>query len=191
MIRNPDQHGSIVDESGDVTPRITGGADLGGVRDALSFWRSHRDVRPFFVAQAQGAIGDGAGYVALLLLAYDRFGSAWAATALTLADFGPAMLLGPLLGALVDRHGRLRSAIVSDAIRAVAFAGLLFVHSAAGMVALAVLAGVGTALFRPATGALLPTLTTSEQLGRRQRADEHAARRRAAARAGARRPACC
>ena len=93
------------------------------MRDALSFWRSHRDVRPFFLAHAQGAIGDGAGYVALLLLAYDRFGSAWAATALALADFGPAMLLGPLLGALVDRHGRLRSAIVSDAIRAVAFAG--------------------------------------------------------------------
>src|SRR4029079_19209396 len=82
-----------------------------------------------------------------------------------LADFGPAMLFGPLLGALVDRHGRLRSAIVSDLIRAAAFAGLLLVHDAAGMVALALLAGVGTALFRPATGALLPTLTTKEQLG--------------------------
>src|SRR5690349_11101664 len=128
-------------------------------------WRTHRGVRPFFIAQAQGAIGDGAGYVALLLLAYDRIGSAWAATALMLADFGPAMPLGPALGALVDRHGRLRSAIVSDLIRAVAFAGLLFVHSAAGMVALALFAGLGTALFRPATGALLPTLTTPDRLG--------------------------
>ena len=148
----------------DVTRGITGRADIACVRDALSFWRSHRDVRPFFLAHAQGAIGDGAGYVALLLLAYDRFGSAWAATALALADFGPAMLLGPLLGSLVDRYGRLRSAIVSDVIRAVAFAGLLLVHSVAGMVALALLAGVGTALFRPATGALLPTLTTSDRL---------------------------
>jgi MFS family permease len=146
-------------------PGITARADLCRVRDALSFWRANRAVRPFFIAQAQGAIGDGAGYVALLLLAYDRLGSAWAATALTLADFGPAMLLGPLLGALVDRHGRLRSAIVSDLIRAVAFAGLLVVHGAAGMVALALLAGLGTALFRPATGALLPTLTTRERLG--------------------------
>jgi MFS family permease len=135
------------------------------VRDAIGFWRTHRDVRPFFVAQAQGAIGDGAGYVALLLLAYDRFGSAWAATVLMLADFAPAMLLGPLLGALVDRHGRLRSAIVSDLIRATAFTALLFVHSAVGMIALALLAGLGTALFRPATGALLPTLTTSDRLG--------------------------
>jgi MFS family permease len=143
---------------------VTARDDLAGVTDALRFWRSHRDVRPFFIAQAQGAIGDGAGYVALLLLAYDRLGPAWAASAMTLADFGPAMLLGPLLGTLVDRRGRLRSAIVSDLIRAVAFAGLLVVHIPAGMLALAILAGVGTALFRPATGALLPTLTTPEHL---------------------------
>src|SRR5690349_5549099 len=145
--------------------RITGPDDVLGVTDALRFWRSHRDVRAFFIAHGQGAVGDAAGYVALLLLAYDRLGSAWAATALILADLGPAMLLGPFLGALVDRHGRLRSAIVSDVIRAVAFAGLLFVHSVAGMVALALFAGLGTALFRPATGALLPTLTTSDRLG--------------------------
>jgi len=75
------------------------------VRDGIGFWRPHRSVRPFFIAQAQGAIGDGAGYVALLLLAYDRIGSAWAATALMLADFGPAMLLGPALGALVLSRG--------------------------------------------------------------------------------------
>jgi MFS family permease len=145
--------------------RITGRDDLARVTDALRFWRSHRGVRPYFVAQGQGAVGDAAGYVALLLLAYDRLDSVWAATALILADLGPAMLLGPLLGTLVDRHGRLGSAIVADVIRAVAFAGLLFVHDAAGMVALAVLAGVGTALFRPATGALLPGLTTREHLG--------------------------
>jgi MFS family permease len=133
-------------------------------RDIVRFWRSHREVRPFFIAQAQGAIGDGAGYVALLLLAYDRLGSAWAATAMMIADFAPAMLLGPLLGALADRHGRLRCAIVSDLIRAAAFTAFLFVHSPVGMLALAVCAGFGTALFRPATGALLPTLTTDEQL---------------------------
>jgi MFS family permease len=135
------------------------------VIEAVRFWRTHPDARPYFIAHGQGAIGDAAGYVALLLLAYDRLGSAWAATGLILADLGPAMLLGPVLGALVDRHGRLRSAIVSDVIRAVAFGALLFVHGAGGMIALAVLAGVGTALFRPATGALLPSLTTSEHLG--------------------------
>src|SRR3954451_6659272 len=117
------------------------------MREAWKLWRRRQGVGGFSVAHAQGALGDAAGYVALLLLAYERMGSAWAATALTLADFGPAMLLGPLLGALVDRQGRLRSAIASDVIRAAAFGGLLFVHDPAGMLALALLAGVGTALF--------------------------------------------
>ena len=38
-----------------------------------------------------------------MVLAYDRIGSAWGATAVLLADFLPAMLLGPLLGSVVDR----------------------------------------------------------------------------------------
>src|SRR3954453_13730638 len=99
------------------------------MREAWKLWRGRPAVRGFFVAHAQGAIGDGAGYVALLLLAYDRLGSAWAGTAMMIADFAPAMLLGPLLGALPDRHGRLRCAIVSDLIRAAAFTAFLFVHS--------------------------------------------------------------
>src|SRR4051812_12983621 len=134
------------------------------MREAWKLWRGRPAVRGFFVAHAQGALGDAAGYVALLLLAYERMGSAWAATALTLADFGPAMLLGPLFGALVDRRGALRCAIASDLLRAGAFAGLALVDSTAGLVALALTAGVGSALFRPATGALIPALTTDEQL---------------------------
>ena len=91
----------------------------------------------------------GAGYIALLVLAYDRIGSAWGATAVLLADVLPAMLLGPLLGGLIDRTSRLGAAILADVIRAVAFAGLVFVDGTVAMVAFALLAGLGTALFRP------------------------------------------
>src|ERR1700750_2283598 len=131
------------------------------MRDVIAVWRTQKRVRWFCVAQAQGALGDGAGYVALLLLSDSRIGSAWAATAVALADLVPAMLLAPLFGALADRHGRLRCAIAADVIRAAAFAGLVLTHGTASMVACAVLAGAGTALFRPATGALLPALTTA------------------------------
>lgn len=134
------------------------------MRDVVAVWRSQPRIRWFCVAQAQGALGDGAGYVALLLLAYGRIGSAWAATAVALADLVPAMLLAPLFGALVDRHGRLRCAVVADLVRAVAFTGLVLTHGTVSMAAWAVLAGAGTALFRPATGALLPALTTAEWL---------------------------
>ena len=94
-----------------------------------------------------------------MLLAYERIGSAWAATAVLLADLLPAMFLGPLLGGLADRTSRLGCAIVADLLRAAAFAPLVFAGSIEVMLALAVVAGVGNALFRPATSALLRCTT--------------------------------
>jgi len=135
------------------------------MRATTTLLRHERHARPFFGAHLQGALGSGAGYIALLMLAYDRLGSAWGATAVLLADFLPAMLLGPLLGALVDRTSRLGGAVMADVIRASAFGGLVFAHSAVSLVALALVAGFGTALFRPSTYALLATLVAPERLG--------------------------
>ena len=53
-----------------------------------------------------------------MLVAYERLGSAWAASLILLADMLPSMLLGPLVGAWLDRHDRLRCAIVADVLRA-------------------------------------------------------------------------
>jgi MFS family permease len=130
----------------------------------VSLWKTERRARWFFVAHLQGSLGAGAGYIALLVLAYDRIGSAWGATAVLLADVLPAMLLGPLLGGVIDRTSRLGVAIVADVIRAVAFAGLVVVDGVAAMVAFALLAGLGTACFRPATYALLPCLVDRSRL---------------------------
>lgn len=124
----------------------------------LDMFKDERRARWFFAAHAQGALGAGAGYIALLVLAYERIGSAWGATAVLLADLLPAMLLGPLLGAAIDRTSRLAGAILADLIRAAAFGALVFTHSTGAMIALALLAGFGTALFRPSTWALLPGL---------------------------------
>ena len=126
----------------------------------------HR-ARPFFAAHLQSSLGTGAGYVAILLLAYEQLGNAWGATAVLLADLAPAMLLGPLLGGLIDRTSRLGCAIVADVIGALAFAGLAFLpHSTASLVLLALVAGLSSALLRPATCALLPAIVTREQLTR-------------------------
>ena len=95
------------------------------MRSVQALWREERPSRWFFAAHLQGGLGAAAGYVALMLLAYERIGSAWAATAVMLADLIPSMLLGPLLGSLVDRTGRLRCAVVSDIVRASAFAALV------------------------------------------------------------------
>jgi MFS family permease len=122
-------------------------------------------ARWFFAAHLQSALGTGAAYVALLVLAYDRLGSAWGATAVLLADLAPAMLLGPLLGRLVDRTSRLGCALAADLIGALAFAGLAVVPGTVPLVGLALLAGLGSALLRPATCALLPAVVAEERLG--------------------------
>ncbi len=129
-----------------------------------TIWRQERAARWFFAAHLQGALGTGAGYVALLLLAYEQLGSAWGATAVLIADLAPAMLLGPLLGGLIDRTSRLGCAIAAELIGALAFAGLIFANSTMMLVGLALAAGFGSALLRPATCALLPAVVTPASL---------------------------
>jgi MFS family permease len=119
--------------------------------------------RRFFLAHAQSCLGSGLAYVALPLLAWDRFGSAWAIVAVLLPDLLPAIVLGPLLGALVDRVGWRACSIASDILRCAAFALLLAGSSLPVMMAGALLAGLGTALFAPAALAGLPQLAPVER----------------------------
>jgi MFS family permease len=114
--------------------------------------------RRFFAAHAQSCLGSGLAYVALPLLAYDRFGSAWAVVAVLLPDLLPAIVLGPLLGALVDRVGWRACAVAADVLRCAAFVLLLWADGIELMIAAATLAGLGTALFQPAALAGLPQL---------------------------------
>ena len=133
-------------------------------RGVTAVWRSERRARWFFAAHLQSALGTGAGYVALLLLAYEQLGSAWGATAVLIADLAPAMLLGPFLGGLIDRTSRLGCAIAADLIGALAFAGLVFADGMVALIGLALAAGLGTALLRPATCALLPAAVHPSRL---------------------------
>ena len=106
--------------------------------------------RRLFIAHTQSALGNGAGYVALMLLAYTQTGSPWVVSAVLVADFLPSMLLGPWLGAIADRHSRRACCVAADLLRAAAFAGLAIFEAPVALVALALLAGVGSALFSPA-----------------------------------------
>lgn len=118
--------------------------------------------RRFFLAHAQSCLGTGLAYVALPLLAYTRFHSPWAVAAVLVPDLLPAIVLGPLLGALVDRIGWRSCAALADLIRCMAFVLLFRAHSIGWMVAGATLAGVGTALFTPAVLTGLPRLSEPE-----------------------------
>lgn len=128
------------------------------MRAALAMLRSERRARWFFAAHGQSSLGTGAAYVALILLAYDRLASPWAIALVLLADFLPAMLLGPVFGAAADRWSRRACAVVADLMRAAAFIGLAFVDSLEATIALALVAGAGSALFLPAAMAAIPGL---------------------------------
>jgi MFS family permease len=106
--------------------------------------------RRFFAAHGQSCLGSGLGHVALPLLAYDKTGSAWAVTAVLIPDMLPAILFGPLFGAVVDRIGWRPCAIAADLLRVLGFTLVVFAHSLPALVLAASLAGIGTALFAPA-----------------------------------------
>jgi len=115
-------------------------------------------------AHAQSALGTGAAYVALLVIAYERFHSPFAITAVLLAELLPAMALGTLIGAAADRWPRKRLLIAGDVLRAGAFVGLAFVGSIEATLALALVAGLGQAAFAPTLMAALPSLVHRERL---------------------------
>lgn len=133
------------------------------MRSTIELLRREPAARLFFAAHAQSSLGTGAAYVALVVVAYDRFRSPWAIALILLAEFLPGMVLGPLLGAAADRWSRRSCAVAADLVRAAAFMALPFVDSFAATVAVAALAGAGNALYRPATLAALPTLVAKSR----------------------------
>jgi len=134
------------------------------MRSTFELLRTERRAGVFFATLAQSSLGTGAGYVALLLIAYDRFESPFAISVILAADLLPAMLLGPVFGAAADRFSRRSCLIVADLVRAGAFIGIALVDGFAPTVGLAVLAGVGTGLFTPAALASLPSLVERRRL---------------------------
>jgi MFS family permease len=118
--------------------------------------RSNPPLRRLLAAWAQSCLGTGAGYVALLLLTYRYLHTSWAIAAVLLADFLPAIAFGSWFGACADRYSKRLLIVTANLLQAAAFAGLAFAHTAAPIFALAVLAGVGNALLRPALRSALP-----------------------------------
>jgi MFS family permease len=137
---------------------------LSCVGRTLDLLRHERVARAYFAVLAQSALGNGAGYIALVVVAFERFHSAWAISIILVADLVPAGLFGPILGAAADRWSRRNCLIVSDLLRGTAFLAIGLVDGFPATVALALLAGVGTALFNPASLAAIPSLVKPERL---------------------------
>src|SRR4051794_457489 len=126
--------------------------------------RSNPPARRFFAAYLQSSLGNGMGYVALVLVALERFHSPWAVALVLIADLLPLMLLGPMLGGAADHLPRRTCAIGADLLRAVAFLGIAMVDDIGATLALAALAGVGNGLFNPAVLSGMPRLVGERHL---------------------------
>jgi MFS family permease len=120
-------------------------------------------ARLLFAVHAQSSLGTGAGYAALVVVAYERLESPWAIALVLLADFLPAMALGALLGAAADRWSRGSCAAVADWLRAAAFGLLPWAEGLPATLVLALVAGLGAGLFGPAAMAALPDLAGRER----------------------------
>ncbi|HEV2253519.1 MAG TPA: dTMP kinase [Streptosporangiaceae bacterium] len=131
-------------------------------------------VKPFrrlWIALSLSSLGDWLSIVALTALAPalasgglaakgSAVGGVWLATLL------PAVLFGPLAGALADRLDRRMTMIVGDVIRGLLFLSIpLFPHLTWIYVA-KFLAGVVTQFWSPATAASVPNLVPKDKLER-------------------------
>src|SRR3954467_13904799 len=134
------------------------------MRKVLDTLGGESRARWFLLTYLQSSLGSGAAIVALFVLAYEREPSPWSITVVLLAYDLPPGLLGPFVGALVDRVSRRWCVIAADLIRVGAFAGIAVVDSLAATVAFAFVAGAATALYRPAALASLPSLVPEERL---------------------------
>jgi MFS family permease len=124
----------------------------------------HSRFRLLFFATFGSGLGNWLALIALQVDIYDRTHSGWWVGALLIANILPAVFIGVLFGPLVDRLSRKGLMIASDLGRLAVFAVLPFVGSATAIVALAVVAGVGNAFFRPAVLAGLPNLVSGGEL---------------------------
>ncbi|MHB1244761.1 MAG: MFS transporter [Gaiellaceae bacterium] len=130
----------------------------------LDLLRTAPHYRRLFLATLGSSAGTYLAAIALTVDVFDRTGSGAWVSALLIAELLPIIVIGLLLGPLVDRLSRWRLLIVSDLARAAIFFVLPFADSAAAIVALAALVGIATGFFRPAVYAGMPNLVEDEQL---------------------------
>ena len=130
----------------------------------LGLFRRSPSFGYLFLATAGSSFGTYLAAIALTVDVYDETDSGVWVAALLIADFLPIVLIGLLLGPLVDRLSRRRLMIVSDLLRFGVFAALPFVNGPGGVVALAGVSGIATGFFLPAVYASLPNLVPDEEL---------------------------
>ena len=120
--------------------------------------------RSLFLATLVSGAGTWLAFVALQVDIQQRTDSGSWIAALLVAELLPAVVIGLALGPLVDRLSRRSLMIGADLVRLGVFCALPFARGPGDIVALALVAGIGTGFFRPAVYAGLPNLVDDADL---------------------------
>jgi dTMP kinase len=156
-----------------------GGADRGELGRGAAR-RNHArqpgvlSIKPFrrlWIALSLSSLGDWLSILALTVLApslasggavakTSAVGGVWLATLL------PALLFGPLAGAVADRMDRRMTMIVGDVVRGLLFLSIPLFPNLTWIYAAKFLAGVASQFWNPATAASIPNLVPKDKLER-------------------------
>ena len=139
------------------SPDVESTSRLGLLRRSPSFGY-------LFLATAGSSFGTYLAAIALTVQIYDETESGVWVAALLIADFLPIVVIGFLLGPLVDRLSRRGLMIASDLARFGVFAALPFVEGPMAIIALAGVSGIAAGFFIPAANAAMPNLVPDDEL---------------------------
>ena len=131
-------------------------------------------VKPFrrlWIALSLSSLGDWLSIVALTALAPSLVSGGLAAkgsavSGVWLATLLPALLFGPLAGAVADRLDRRMTMIVGDVIRGLLFVSIPLFPNLTWIFVAKFLAGVASQFWNPATAASIPNLVPKDKLER-------------------------
>ncbi len=123
-----------------------------------------KDFRTLCASQLLAGLGEWLATLALIALVWEKTHSAVASGLVLAFRILPAALIGSWLGGFVDRFNRKRVLIACNAGRACIYGALPIVGGLAPVLALALVAEVGTIAYMSARDATLPRLVPKESL---------------------------
>jgi dTMP kinase len=131
-------------------------------------------IKPFrrlWIALSLSSLGDWLSIVALTVLAPSLASGGLAAkgsavSGVWLATLLPALLFGPLAGALADRLDRRMTMIIGDVVRGLLFLSIPLFPNLTWIYVAKFLAGVASQFWNPATSASIPNLVPKDKLER-------------------------
>ncbi|MGZ8600612.1 MAG: dTMP kinase [Actinomycetota bacterium] len=142
-------------------------AALRGTRPAtLKELLTHPQFSKLLAAQTASSFGDWVGFVAVTALVASRGGASggYAVAGVMVARMTPAILFGPLAGALVDRFNRKTLMIGSDIARGCLYALMPFLGPLWGIYLVSFAIECFSLLWTPSRDASLPNLVPRRQL---------------------------